>query len=291
MELPSTLPRQSLRDLVNWGNSFLALPDSEKELTRLYGRSPYLGSIKIAQWWQTLSESQSTGLEQVDFPYWTLDLAKKVAQVPLHLLDTCLEALQKAQLSISISKMSRILNKFVVREKSPPRQKRYSQAEVESALQSKEQELLAASEQIRQLEQENERLQKELRSHSESETTVDITPIVEKSPADTPPCQLTEQPDVFDECLSLWLPQFEIGDRVRVIDKGDLDYYGCVGKVTGQDTTDRAHWWVEFQQGNYKQFPATALERISQESESASIPRKERVMHSSKEVEPVPLAG
>jgi hypothetical protein len=95
--------------------TFLANPTSEKELVQLYGKPLYQGAIAFSKWWRSLSIGQVRAINQIDFPYWTLDSARKLSQVPLKKLNSCLDALQKTQKSVC--KLSRILNKFIAPKK------------------------------------------------------------------------------------------------------------------------------------------------------------------------------
>jgi hypothetical protein len=115
MQQADMLPRQSLQDLANWGTAFSARPTEERELVQIYGKPLYDGAIAFSKWWRSLSIGQIQTLKGIDFPYWTITLASKLAKVPLKKLNNCLEALQKARLGVS--KLSRWLNKFVGQEK------------------------------------------------------------------------------------------------------------------------------------------------------------------------------
>jgi hypothetical protein len=354
MQQTQMLPRQSLQDLANWGNSFLARPTSEKEFVQIYGKPLYHGAIAFSKWWRSLSIGQIQALKGIDFPYWTLAIARKLALVPLKRLNDCLGALQKGQKSVS--KLSRLLNKFIQKEKlsfgramtqedwdliarslnldalaidvirqkaellngrqssqqqvttddvieilreegyrveqilPKPRVKRYSLPEVEQliglkvqeAVQTKELELLTALERSRYLETENERLMTRLRTPSQCPTTVEVTPITEEE---------REQPDLREECLGLWGMSFSVGDRVRVVDNTNNDDYGKVGIIKGQSKSDLALWWVQLSNGDYKQFPTSALEILPQGAESESIPTQERVVQTFSKIEQVPMAG
>jgi hypothetical protein len=109
------LPRQSLQTIANWGMTFSTRPTEEKELIQLYGKPLYDGAIAVAQWWRSLSIGQIQAVNQIDFPYWTITLASKLAKVPLKKLNNCLEALQNTQKSVC--KLSRILNQFIAPKK------------------------------------------------------------------------------------------------------------------------------------------------------------------------------
>jgi len=115
MQQTEMLPQQSLQTIANWGMTFSSRPDEEKEFVQLYGKPLYDGALAVAQWWRSLSIGQIQAVNQIDFPYWTLTLARKLAKVPSTKLNNCLEALQKARLSVG--KLSRILNKFIAPEK------------------------------------------------------------------------------------------------------------------------------------------------------------------------------
>ncbi|NJK51380.1 hypothetical protein HC931_27760 [Candidatus Gracilibacteria bacterium] len=115
MEQIDMLPQQSLQTIANWGTAFLARPTQEKEFVQLYGKPLYQGAIAFSKWWRSLSIGQLQTVNQINFPYWTLTLARKLAKVPLKKLDDCLGALQKTQLSIS--KLSHIVNKFIPKAK------------------------------------------------------------------------------------------------------------------------------------------------------------------------------
>jgi hypothetical protein len=312
----------------------------------------YDGALAFSSWWQSLSIGQVQAINQIDFPYWTLDAAKKLSQVPLNSLNSCLDTLQKAQKSVG--KLSRILSKFIAPKKlsfgrvvseedweliassfsldalaidalrqqavqmnggsaqsvttddvieilreegysieqilPKPRVKRYSRTEVEQlisikvheAVLSKEQELLSALERSRYLEAENERLISILRMPSQCPTTVEITPVTEDT---------TSQPDVFEKCLGLWEVSFSVGESVRVIDNTNKDDYGKTGLIMGRDENELDNWWVQLSDGDYKQFPTSALEIFSQESEETSIEIPKRVVQRFKEIEQVPVAG
>jgi hypothetical protein len=115
MEQIDMLPQQSLQTIANWGTTFLAKASQEKELIQLYGKPLYNGAIAFSKWWRSLSIGQIQAINQIDFPYWTLDAARKLAKVPLTRLDNALKALQKVQLSVR--KLSRILNKSLAPKK------------------------------------------------------------------------------------------------------------------------------------------------------------------------------
>jgi hypothetical protein len=120
-----------------------------------------------------------------------------------------------------------------------------------------------------------------LRSPSQCPTTVEVTPITEEE---------LEQPDLFEECLGLWGESFSEGESVRVVDNTNKDDYGKTGIIKGQDESALALWWVQLSDGDYKQFPTSALEIFVQESEETSIEIPERIVQKFKEVEQVPLA-
>jgi hypothetical protein len=112
--------------------------------------------------------------------------------------------------------------------------------------------------------------------------TVDITPV--ESPGTSPDVDSDFEPIV--KAMPL-----KIHSLVRVVDKGDYrDYYGCMGIVKGRSENA---WWVRLDNGDYKQFPASALEQIPQEQESSptSIPLRELLRQKVRSVEQVPLAG
>jgi hypothetical protein len=115
MEQTQMLPQQSLQTIANWGMTFSARTSEEKELIQLYGKSLYDGAIAFSKWWRELSIGQIQALKRIDFPYWTITSARKLAKVPLAKLNSCLETLQNTQLSVS--KLSRILSKFIPKDK------------------------------------------------------------------------------------------------------------------------------------------------------------------------------
>jgi hypothetical protein len=200
--------------------------------------------------------------------------------------------------------------------------------EMEERYQQEKRARQAEFERARQLELENIALRKQLPSTSVSETPVEVTPLVESH------LTTSDDGDVFD--LTLWEPfqihervqtiditpvespvsdsfstashsHFEaivnprglkIRDQVRVIDKDYYrDYYGCTGNLKGRSENA---WWVRLDDGEYKQFPASALEQIpqSQASSESMFPLSERVVQKLTEVEPTlfgsnlhPVAG
>jgi len=81
----------------------------------MYGKPLYDGALALEKWWRSLSIGQIQAVNQIDFPYWTITLARKLAKVPSQRLNNCLEALQKARLSVY--KLSQILNKYIPKEK------------------------------------------------------------------------------------------------------------------------------------------------------------------------------
>jgi hypothetical protein len=115
MQQTEILPQQSLQTIANWGMAFSARPTEQKELIQMYGKPLYDGALAVAQWWRSLSIGQIQALKGIDFPYWTINLASKLAKVPSTKLNSCLLALQKVQKSVS--KLSRLLNKFVGKQK------------------------------------------------------------------------------------------------------------------------------------------------------------------------------
>ncbi|NJK48064.1 hypothetical protein HC931_07675 [Candidatus Gracilibacteria bacterium] len=115
MQQAEILPQQSLQTIVSWGTAFLARPTEERELVQVYGKPLYQGAIAFSKWWRALSIGQIQAVNQINFPYWTLPLASRLAKVPLNTLNSCLEALQKGQLSVG--KLSRIISKFIAPQK------------------------------------------------------------------------------------------------------------------------------------------------------------------------------
>jgi hypothetical protein len=345
MEQTQMLPQQSLQTIANWGMTFLAKASQEKELIQLYGKPLYDGALAVAQWWRSLSIGQIQAINQIDFPYWTITIASKLAKVPSTQLNSCLDALQKTQKSVG--KLSRILNKFIAPKKlsfgremtqdywdliacslnldgarideirqlasqmnggstqslttdlvieiltergypvaqilPKPRIKRLPLPEVEQliaikvqeAVQDREEHLLAALERSRYLESENERLMKQLRLPIQCPTTVEIVPVTEED---------EEPPDVFEKCLGLWGESFKEGERVRIVDYTNNDDYGKTGIIKGQDESDLAQWWVQLSDGDYKQFPTSALELIRREYKETSISIPEQIVQKFKEV-------
>jgi hypothetical protein len=96
---------------------------------------------------------------------------------------------------------------------------------------------------------------------------------------------------LFEECLGLWEVSFSVGDRVRVVDNTNKDDYGKTGRILGQEKSDLDNWWVQLSDGDYKQFPASVLESLPQESEETLISIPKQIVQKFKEIEQVPLAG
>lgn len=119
LERTLSLPRQTLQDIVQWGNTFLKKAQNEKELTELYGSQLVSGCMAIAQWWQTLSENQCRAFEALSLVYCPLPLASKFSKLPLQLLDDCLAALQKQaqKAQLTLNQITRTLNQFIAKTK------------------------------------------------------------------------------------------------------------------------------------------------------------------------------